>query len=86
MATKTKTKIPANERGLLGAKEAAEYLSISRATFMRLVSDSNSIVKPIRLGSTNVRYRVSDLDRLIESLVVSAGEFNGDRVKVERHG
>ena len=73
--------MPANQRGLLCAKLAAEYLSVSPATFSRIVAAADCIIKPHRLG-TNVRYKVSQLDAYIESLIVAPGDFG--RVRSER--
>lgn len=67
--------MPANQRGLLCAKLASEYLSVSPATFSRIVADEDCIIKPHRVGATNIRYKVSQLDAYIDSLVVAPGDF-----------
>jgi excisionase family DNA binding protein len=74
----TKTSIPANERGLLTAESAAEYLSISKRSFERLVASKDCTIKPRRLGAL-VRFKISDLNQFIEQLPAKAGEFKGVR-------
>lgn len=70
MSTPSKLPLPVNQRGLLSADDAAEYLSISVRTFGKLASDG--AIKRRRIGSL-VRYALSDLDAYIESLPNEAG-------------
>jgi excisionase family DNA binding protein len=46
--------------------EAARLLGVSKLTIWRLVS--RGLLCPIRIGRKCVRYRVADLERLIEKL------------------
>jgi excisionase family DNA binding protein len=70
MPTSPKLPLPVNQRGLLSADDAAEYLSISVRTFGKLASDG--VIKRRRIGSL-VRYALSDLDAYIDSLPNEAG-------------
>ncbi|MBA4105667.1 MAG: DNA-binding protein [Pirellula sp.] len=47
---------------LLTYREAAERLNISERTLRRMIPDK---IKPITLGSHTIRFRLSDLERLI---------------------
>jgi excisionase family DNA binding protein len=76
--TVAKTSVPANERGLLSAQLAAEYLSISTRSFERLVASKDCTIKPRRIGSL-VRFRITDLNQFIDQLPEKAGEFKGVR-------
>ncbi len=57
--------LPANQRGLLSAEDAADYLSISTRSFGRLVAAKQ--IPSRRIGSL-ARYKLSDLDTYIDSL------------------
>ena len=57
--------LPINQRGLLSAAVAAEYLSISDRTLDRL--QANGEIKRRRIGSL-IRFALADLDAYIESL------------------
>lgn len=70
MSTPPKPTLPINQRGLLSADHAAEYLSISVRTFGKLVSDGK--IRRRRVESL-VRYALSDLEAYVESLPDEAG-------------
>lgn len=55
--------MPEREDGLMTAKEAQEYLRVSRSTFIRMEKDGK-IVR-IKLGPKTIRYSKADLDALI---------------------
>jgi hypothetical protein len=65
-----------NERGLLSAQDAADYLSISLRKFQQIVADKNCVIKPRRLG-VSVRFRLVDLDSFIDELPIGSGKYNG---------
>ena len=51
------------EDRLLNAVEAARLLSVSTRTIWRL--RDQGILKPVRIGSSLVRWKLSDLQRLV---------------------
>ena len=57
--------LPANQRGLLSADDAADYLSIGPRTFAKLAADGTI---PRRRIGTLVRYKLADLDAYIDQL------------------
>lgn len=65
---------PINERALLTVNDATDYLSISRTRLdeYRACGD----IKPIELGSRNLRYRRRDLDELIEKIASKDTHFD----------
>jgi excisionase family DNA binding protein len=65
VANSNRVKIAANQRGLLSAQDAADYLSISERSFHRLVASGH--IRRRRIGAT-VRFSVSDLNEFIEQL------------------
>jgi excisionase family DNA binding protein len=62
--------LPANQRGLLSAEDAADYLSISARSFGKLAADGT--IPRRRIGSL-VRYKLADLDAYIDTLPNKAG-------------
>jgi excisionase family DNA binding protein len=62
-----------NPRTLLTTAEAADYLGITTGTLEQWRSAGRHNVPFIRLGSRTVRYRVSDLEKWLESRLVGAG-------------
>ena len=52
---------------LLDVRRVAELLGVHTRTVWRLVA-TNELPKPVRLGAKTVRWRLSDLERYIQSL------------------
>ena len=65
VANPNRTPTALNQRGLLSAQDAAEYLSISERSFHRLVASGQ--IRRRRIGAT-VRFSVSDLNQFIDDL------------------
>lgn len=67
-----RVKTPINERSLLNAQEAADYLSVSANTLRDWFKDGE--LERVPIGESKFRYRRLDLENLIDRLV--AGETN----------
>jgi hypothetical protein len=72
VANPNRTPTALNQRGLLSAQDAAEYLSISERSFHRLVASGH--IRRRRIGST-VRFAVVDLNQFIDDLPDNANEL-----------
>ncbi|WP_425447377.1 IS607 family transposase, partial [Dethiothermospora halolimnae] len=59
---------------LLNQKQACEYLNISRSTILRW--EDNGVIDPIRTAGRHRRYRIEDLDKLINKKESSINSKN----------
>jgi excisionase family DNA binding protein len=60
---------------LLTREEAAEYLGIGITALNSLRASGE--LKSVRIREATIRYRKSDLDKLVESLPEESGKFKG---------
>jgi len=54
---------------LLNYKQAAERLNVSERTLRRMIPEK---IKPVILGAHTIRFRLSDLERLIATFTTEA--------------
>ncbi len=65
-----------NGKLLLKMTEAAEMLSMSRASFYKLVNDGR--IRTVKLGKSR-RVPVAELQRFVDSLTQAVGDGHEDR-------
>ena len=63
-----------NAKLLITEREACQYLSIGRGTLRKLMS--HGAIAPVRIGRA-IRFRVVDLESLIDYLVSTPDNLNG---------
>lgn len=64
------------ENKLLNRKEAGEYLGVSLHTLAYWKCKKTHDIPTVKIGKL-VKYRISDLERFVESRVVTYGGENG---------